>query len=340
MAVINEHPGDAPATPDTPYTLAVGGRFRGELDRRTDEDRVRIELAAGDTYTITLGGIGPGPVTDTVLTLYDAGGNELARNDDVSTPAGLLNSRLTFTPDAGGVYFLSAAAYTRNPDLDHAGRYELRVYDAAGAAPRTLSGTDGDDTLLGAAAGGPGDDTLSGGDGDDRLDGGAGADALTGGDGFDAVSYAGSAAGVTVLLYNGSARGGDAAGDTFPGRKTVVYTDAAGVVRTAEVADIEYLDGSGYNDRLAGDRGHDRLEGRAGNDTARRARGQRPARGRGRGRYAHRRGRGGHRLLPLFRQPASPCACTTARPGAGTPRAMPLPATVTVTDHGRGRQLP
>ena len=371
MAIITETPGrDAPATPDTPYAMRPGDRFRGELTDRADVDRIRIELQAGETYTLTLHGIGPGPVADTVLTVYDAAGQAVARNDDADVLTGQLYSHLTFTPATSGTYTLAAAAYTGNAALDYAGRYELRVYDAAGAAPRTLAGSDADDAFL---AGGPGDDTLNagagddtlaggpgadrlvggpgqdtawygyagagvtvnlatgesrggdaegdtfgtqrltvtdargvartvsvpdierlhgsahddtltgnalantltGGDGDDTLDGGegndwltggAGADTLTGGDGFDAVSYANSPAGVIVRLYEGTARGGDATGDTFPGRKSIIHTDAGGIPRLIEVSDVEYLDGSAYNDILAGDRGDDRIEGRGGND--------------------------------------------------------------------------
>ena len=337
---------------------------------RADRDWIRIELQAGETYTLTLHGIGPGPVADTVLTVYDAAGQAVARNDDADVLTGQLYSHLTFTPATSGTYTLAAAAYTGNAALDYAGRYELRVYDAAGAAPRTLAGSDADDAFL---AGGPGDDTLSagagddtldggpgadrlvggpgqdtawygyagagvtvnlatgesrggdaegdtfgtqrltvtdargvtrevrvpdverlhgsahadtltgnalantltGGDGDDTLDGGegndwlsggAGADTLTGGDGFDAVSYAHSPAGVIVRLYEGTARGGHATGDTFPGRKSIIHTDAGGSARLIEVSDVEYLDGSAYNDILAGDRGDDRIEGRGGND--------------------------------------------------------------------------
>ena len=50
------------------------------------------------------------------------------------------------------------------------------------------------------------------GAGDDLLDGGAGADELFGSAGFDTASYAGSQAGVQVLLYAGSGLFGDAAG--------------------------------------------------------------------------------------------------------------------------------
>ena len=374
MTIHYERPGqDAPAGLDTPYTLAVGARFRGLIATRTDADWVRVELTAGETYTMTLGGIGPGPAGDTVLTLYDNTGAQVARNDDVNFSAGETHSQLTFRPNTDGIYYLQAAVYTRNPAHDHAGRYELRLYDAAAFTARRLTGSAEDDRLPTGDSAGPGDDTLDGGGGDDTLaggpggdrliggpgsdtawygdsgagvsirletgraqgghatgdsfgvqritvidavgqtrvrnvpdvenligsahsdvlignalandlDGGEGADTLdgrdgndwltggpggdvlVGGPGFDAVSYAGSPAGVTVNLTTGQAVGGDAEGDTFPGRQLVTWTDAAGVVRSGRVADIEYLDGSEHDDILVGDSGADRLEGRGGDD--------------------------------------------------------------------------
>ena len=364
---------DAPAGLDTPYTLAVGARFRGLLTTSADADWVQVQLSAGETYTVTLGGIGPGPAGDTVLTLYDNTGTQVARNDDVNFSAGQTHSRVTFTPDTDGIYYLQAAVYTRNPTQDHAGRYELRLYDAGAFTARRLEGGNDNDRLPASGVGSPGDDTLSGGGGDDTLDGGPGGDRLSGGPGsdtawyrdsgggvsvrldtgraqgghatgdsfatqritvtdafgqtrqvnvpdvenligsahgdvlignalpndldggegadtldgqdgndwltggpggdvlrggpgFDAVSYAASPAGVTVNLTSGQAVGGDAEGDTFPGRKLVTWTDAAGVVRSARVADIEYLDGSEHDDLLVGDSGADRLEGRGGDD--------------------------------------------------------------------------
>ena len=370
MALIEEHPDrDAPATEATPYVMTAGDRFRGTLADRSDNDWVRVEFEAGQTYTLTLDGIGPGPVTDTVLSVYDADGARVARNDDLDFGAQQVQSRLVFTPESSGVYYLEAAAYTGNTGQVYPGRYQLRVYDEADFIALDLPGTagadaraggPGDDSLNGGAgddvlAGGPGADmltggpgadtawygdsgagvsvdlgtgaaagghatgdtfgtqritgvddrgnarqvtvpdvehlrgsahadvlrgnalanTLNGGDGDDVLAGrggndwligGAGADSITGGPGVDAVSYARSPAGVAVDLARGTARGGHAAGDTFPGRKTMAWTEAGGRVRLGEVADIEYLDGSDYNDTLAGDRGPDRLEGRAGAD--------------------------------------------------------------------------
>ena len=159
-----------------------------------------------------------------------------------------------------------------------AGRQTIVYVDAEGEKREMdvpdiehLFGSVHDDILVGtrgvnALFGYYGDDELDGRGGNDWLAGGPGADAFRGGDGFDAVSYGFSDAGVEVRLYDGTARGGDAEGDTFPGRKTIEYVDAAGETQTADVADIELLDGSDHDDVLAGDRGNDRIEGSLGND--------------------------------------------------------------------------
>ena len=134
-----------------------------------------------------------------------------------------------------------------------------------------LYGSGYDDILVGAHGnnrlyGLSGNDELDGREGDDLLAGGPGADVLRGGPGSDRVDYLDSDAGVEVRLHDGTARGGDAEGDTFPGRKTVEYIDAAGETQTAEVPDFEFLNGSFFDDILIGDRGDDRLEGVDGND--------------------------------------------------------------------------
>lgn len=89
------------------------------------------------------------------------------------------------------------------------------------------------------------DDALSGDEGNNVIEGGAGADTLNGHGGIDTASYAGSDAGVSVVL-NGAAAGGHAQGDTL--------------------ANFENLTGSAFNDVLVGDTGNNRLEGSDGND--------------------------------------------------------------------------
>ncbi|WP_422371000.1 calcium-binding protein [Hoeflea sp.] len=115
-----------------------------------------------------------------------------------------------------------------------------------------IEGTTGDDAIEGtvfgeAISGLDGDDTIDGGDGADTIEGGEGADNMDGGEGVDTLSYAGSAQGVTVRLSDGTAAGGDAAGDTF--------------------VNFENLTGSAQNDTLAGNTGANVLTGGAGHDT-------------------------------------------------------------------------
>lgn len=115
-----------------------------------------------------------------------------------------------------------------------------------------LTGLDGNDVLRGLG----GNDRLVGGAGNDALEGGAGADTLIGNEGDDTATYARSFAAVSIDLLAQTASGGDAQGDTL--------------------TTIENLEGSAYDDTLAGDDdsnvlsgndGNDLLQGRGGEDT-------------------------------------------------------------------------
>ena len=136
-----------------------------------------------------------------------------------------------------------------------------------GAGNDTLRGDPGDGSggadLLN---GGPGADRLYGGVGDDALEGGPGADRFWGGPGYDFASYRTSAAGVEVLLHDGTARGGDAEGDLFVGTEIIEYVDADNETRREEIPDIEHLIGSAHDDVLAGARGGNWLFGLGGDD--------------------------------------------------------------------------
>ncbi len=107
----------------------------------------------------------------------------------------------------------------------------------------TLTGNSANNTLLGNG----GNDSLNGGKGDDILRGGTGADVLIGGVGFDTADYSDATGAVSVGLWNNSASGNVAAGDTFSG--------------------IEALSGGAYNDSLSGDSGNNTLIGNGGNDS-------------------------------------------------------------------------
>lgn len=121
---------------------------------------------------------------------------------------------------------------------------------------------DGKDALYGGAGndqlfGGGDSDILIGGSGNDSLSGGIGSDSINGGSGIDTASYADSTAAVTLRLWDDTATGGDAGGDTLVG--------------------IENISGSKLgNDTLIGDElanvlnglgGADVMNGREGSDT-------------------------------------------------------------------------
>ncbi|WP_376099227.1 M10 family metallopeptidase C-terminal domain-containing protein [Roseomonas sp. CCTCC AB2023176] len=135
-----------------------------------------------------------------------------------------------------------------------------------GAAGDTLIGIENvigsrsGDLLVGDA----GVNRLEGDEGDDTLEGGVGADELLGGAGRDAVSYAGSAAGVTVNLLRPAANRGDAAGDVFSRIEDVIGSSFDDVIRGDAAANL--LVGGGGTDRLRGEGGDDTLIGGAGAD--------------------------------------------------------------------------
>jgi Ca2+-binding RTX toxin-like protein len=164
------------------------------------------------------------------------------------------------------------------------------------ATNATLVGGFGDDILYagmptGAVPGGTSfANTLQGGDGNDWLVGGLGADILQGDTGIDTVSYAGSAAAVTINLTSGANTGGEAAGDTFSSienaigsqlNDSITGNDSDNVLRglrgddtitggggtgTAKGIGNDVLIGDEGNDTLIGGVGEDNLDGGVGND--------------------------------------------------------------------------
>ena len=115
---------DAAAGTDTDYTMSVGDTFSGSLDSLGDRDWVAISLTVGQTYTISLAGVGGGGGTldDPYLRLYDSSGS-LVTKDDGSGP--VRDSQLTFTASASGTYYISAGAFG---DV-YAGTYTIGVTD-------------------------------------------------------------------------------------------------------------------------------------------------------------------------------------------------------------------
>ena len=140
----------------------------------------------------------------------------------------------------------------------------------SGTGNDVVRGGGGNDSINGQA----GNDTLFGGDGNDVIEGGTDADSMVGHGGIDTLSYASDSAGVTVRLFNGTASGGHAAGDTFSGFENLeggsgndfLVGDAGANVLTGNDGDDTLQGGSG-NDILDGGNDNDRLDGAVGDDT-------------------------------------------------------------------------
>ena len=142
-----------------------------------------------------------------------------------------------------------------------------------GGADDTLFGGEGHDYLFG----GPGDDVLYGGAGadclfgdagDDLLFGGDGPDHIDGGPGSDTVTYAGTAAGVTVRVGATDVGAGE---DTIEAVEVVIGSDGDDTISGDEAANLlagmrgdDEITGGGGDDTLWGGRGDDTLHGGAG----------------------------------------------------------------------------
>jgi Ca2+-binding RTX toxin-like protein len=127
----------------------------------------------------------------------------------------------------------------------------------------TITGTANSETINGTFRA----EIINALDGDDTINGSAGADAINGGLGTDIVSYATSAAGVTISLAGGAGTGGDAQGDTLANIENLygsAFADALTGSASANTIDAD----SGDDLVLAGD-GSDILSGGTGNDTLR-----------------------------------------------------------------------
>ncbi len=121
---VNEERLIAPPVNEAPADLAVGGSAAGALETAHDRDWYAVKLEAGTAYRIDLEGweTGGGTLHNPYLRgVYDADGNLIpGTTDDDGGQA--LNSRLAFTPDEAGTYYIEAGAYS-----SHIGTYTLSV---------------------------------------------------------------------------------------------------------------------------------------------------------------------------------------------------------------------
>ena len=286
MAHVRENPStDATANAQTAYSLSAGDTFNGVFEDKQDNDWLRVELVEGKTYEIHLAGAGDNSGADTILRVFNSAGEQVAVNDDSDFATGQLDSRIDFTPDSSGVYYLSAGLYLGNPAQDHAGEYTLTLVDPEAGDTGghfddgvDIGGGDGNDELRGGAGhdilrGGGGNDSLHGLGGQDFLIGNRGDDTLEGGDDDDLLL--GDDANPLQRIFFQLFPGEMPIGEAGTGNQGVI-DDGDRVDNTLPplLPDLTRADVLAYlndrlhagNDVLRGGAGNDWLEGGAGND--------------------------------------------------------------------------
>ena len=292
--IVNEGMMDAAANAQTSAALAAGETFNGYLDGSGDSDWIRVELAAGASYLITVAPRDPDGAgmqegaDDTVLEIFNADGESVTMKDDLTNAEltalvqlGRANANhptnhpiYVFEPEADGVYYLNVSSYNLVAATDNSGGYSLQLTELdpppdpnrdmtlTGTAtnPDKLVGAGGADTIRGA----PEDadtnaddrDFLSGGGANDELFGGMGDDTLEGGPGADTLN---GGAGTDTITY---ARSTEAVTVNL-GKAEATGGEAEG----DEIQNIENIIGSSWDDWLRGDTNDNVLTGGAGDDT-------------------------------------------------------------------------
>ncbi len=226
-------------------TLATNVAGSVELAYKGSNDHYFTGLANGGTFTNTSGA--DKSYTVAVMNVKDSGSGVLdgygAETYDLSMKVGYAN--------AADMTTTLRTDYTLT---DSDGTTDTAAVTVDYHRGQTLTGTDGNDTLMAndsgtTLQGGKGDDVLVGGKGNDTLVGGEGNDVLMGGDGNDILT---GGDGNDIL------RGGEG-NDTLSG--------GAGRDTLIGGAGNDILDGGPGADRLEGGKGNDILTGGDGSDT-------------------------------------------------------------------------
>jgi Ca2+-binding RTX toxin-like protein len=178
--------------------VALFGHGTGYVGLPRDMDWFRIEVQAGQSYTLSLNATSGG--LDPYVRLYDAYGRLIGGDDD-SGPGN--NAQISFVANATTHMFVSAAGYGSTMGGYDVGYAPRGVSRTGGFGADSLVGGSGADTIFGGAgsdtlrgygfddviSGDAGRDFLSGGTGRDTVDGGTGSDTLYGGSGADSFVF-------------------------------------------------------------------------------------------------------------------------------------------------------
>ena len=142
-------PDDYAANTGTTGTVAVGGSERGEIEFRYDRDWFAVTLDAGKTYRIDLEAYDTGDGTlynSALYGIYDANGVLCPDTWDRYGHGGS-NSRVYFTPEEAGTYYVAAGGV-----IEWEGTYTLSVTEIADDFAAG-TGTTGTVTVGGSASG-------------------------------------------------------------------------------------------------------------------------------------------------------------------------------------------
>ncbi|WP_300528106.1 cadherin domain-containing protein [Maricaulis sp.] len=118
--------GDVPDNSSTTVSMVSGGSYIGNLETDGDQDWIRVELVAGQRYEFNLFGSGGDELDDPYIRLYDSSGTLIAENDDISLGV-IVDSRLGFTVQTSGTYYISAGSWINDQGQGTTGEYTLTV---------------------------------------------------------------------------------------------------------------------------------------------------------------------------------------------------------------------
>ncbi len=121
---------DAAEVPDnttTEISMVSGGSYVGNLETAGDEDWIRVELVAGQRYEFNLTGTGAEEVEDPFIRLLDASGTLIAENDDISLGS-IRDSRLAFTAETSGTYYIEVDSWDGGSDDERTGEYTFEFH--------------------------------------------------------------------------------------------------------------------------------------------------------------------------------------------------------------------
>jgi len=102
--------------------VALGSAVSASIDPLGDDDIFAVTLTAGVTVEVDAETASSG-VPDTMIAVYDSAGNQVAFNDDFTGR----ESRVEFTPDADGTYYILVTSWDGDGPDGTTGHYDLTI---------------------------------------------------------------------------------------------------------------------------------------------------------------------------------------------------------------------